>query len=95
MEKDLLEIVVLIITAVTGILGVPIVQAIKNKLGWSGNAALSIAVAVSFAIGLVVAIVNGQVTGDLVDPKQVADAFGVVFTVATVVFKLFTEGKKG
>ena len=88
------ENVLLVITAITGILGVPVVQFLKNKFGWSGNAALSIAVAVSFAIGLVVAIVNGQVTGDLVDPKQVADAFGVVFTVATVVFKLFTEGKK-
>ena len=88
------ENVLLVITAVTGILGVPVVQYLKTKFGWTGNAALSIAVAVSFAIGLVIAIVNGQVTGELLDPKQVADAFGVVFTVATVVFKLFTEGKK-
>lgn len=95
MEKDVLEIVVLIITAVTGILGVPIVQAIKNKLGWSGNAALAVAVAASFVIGLIVVIVNGQFTGDLVDPKQVADAFAVAFSAATIVFKLFTEGKKG
>jgi len=87
------ENVLLVITAITGILGVPVVQYLKAKFGWTGNAALSIAVAVSFAIGLAVAIVNGQVTGELIDPKQVADAFGVVFTVATVVFKLFTEGK--
>ncbi len=86
--------VVLVITAITGILGVPIVNAIKDKFGWSGNAALSIAVAFSFAVGLAVAIVNGQVTGELVDPKQVADAFGVVFATSTILFKLLTEGKK-
>lgn len=87
------ENVLLVITAITGILGVPVVQFLKNKFDWSGNAALSIAVAVSFAIGLAIAIVNGQVTGELVDPKNVADAFGVVFATATIVFKLFTEGK--
>ena len=86
--------VLLVITAVTGILGVPIVSWLKEKFGWSGNAALGIAVAVSFALGLVIAIVNGQVTGELIDPKQVGDAFGVVFATATIVFKLFTEGKK-
>lgn len=87
------ENVLLVITAITGIMGVPVVQFLKNKFGWSGNAALSIAVAVSFALGLVIAIVNGQITGELVDPKQVADAFGMVFTTATVLFKLLSEGK--
>ena len=88
------ENVMLVITAITGILGVPVVQFLKNKFNWSGNAALSIAVAVSFAIGLALSIINGQVTGELIDPKQVADAFGVVFATATIVFKLFTEGKQ-
>ncbi|MDD5170529.1 MAG: hypothetical protein PHN75_17060 [Syntrophales bacterium] len=88
------ENVLLIITAITGILGVPVVTWLKNAFGWSGNAALGLAVAVSFAIGLVIAIVNGQVTGALVDPKQVADAFGVVFATATVLFKLLADGKK-
>ena len=88
------ENVLLIITAITGVLGVPVVTWLKNSFGWSGNAALGIAVAVSFAIGLAVAFVNGQITGALVDPKQVADAFGVVFTTATVLFKLLSEGKK-
>jgi ABC-type Mn2+/Zn2+ transport system permease subunit len=88
------ENVLLIITAITGILGVPVVTWLKTAFGWSGNAALGLAVAVSFAIGLVIAIVNGQVTGALVDPKQVADAFGVVFATATVLFKLLADGKK-
>ena len=87
------ENVILVITAITGIIGVPIVQALKDKFGLAGNAALGLAVAVSFALGLIVAIVNGQVTGALVDPKQVADAFGVVFATATVLFKLLNEGK--
>lgn len=88
------ENVLLIITAITGVLGVPVVTWLKQAFGWSGNAALGLAVGVSFAIGLVIAIVNGQVTGELVDPKQVADAFGVVFATATVLFKLLADGKK-
>jgi ABC-type Mn2+/Zn2+ transport system permease subunit len=83
----------LFITAITGILGVPIVQALKDKFGLAGNTALGLAVAVSFALGLAIAIINGQVTGELIDPKQVGDAFGVVFTTATVLFKLLSEGK--
>jgi ABC-type Mn2+/Zn2+ transport system permease subunit len=86
--------VLLVITAITGILGVPVVTWLKNQFGWTGNAALAIAVAVSFALGLAIAIINGQVTGELIDPKQVGDAFGVVFTTATVLFKLLSEGKK-
>lgn len=88
------ENVLLVITAITGILGVPVTTWLKNAFGWTGNAALGIAVAVSFGLGLVIAFVNGQITGALVDPKQVVDAFGVVFATATVLFKLLNEGKK-
>ena len=87
------ENVLLVITAITGILGGPITNWIKTALKWDGNLALTVAVAVSFALGLVIAFVNGQVTGELVDPKQVADAFGVVFATATVLFKAFNGSK--
>ena len=87
------ENVLLVITALTGIVGMPLIGWIKSKFKIDGNVALGLAVAVSFALGLVIAFVNGQITGALVDPKQVADAFGVVFTTATVLFKLMNEGK--
>lgn len=84
--------VLLVITALTGILGVPLTNWIKGIFKWDGNQALSVAVAVSFALGLVIAFVNGQITGELVDPKQVGDAFGVVFLVATTLFKAMNGG---
>ncbi|MFA7254021.1 MAG: hypothetical protein WC107_05720 [Patescibacteria group bacterium] len=86
--------VLLVIYAITGILGVPIVNYVKAKFGWTGNGALSIAVAVSFALGLAIAFVNGQITGELVDPAQVGNAFTGVLATATVLFKLLSEGKK-
>jgi ABC-type Mn2+/Zn2+ transport system permease subunit len=88
------ENVLLVIYAITGLLGVPIVNWLKTKFNWSGNGALSIAVAVSFALGLVIAIVNGQITGELVDPAQVGNAFTGVLATATVLFKVMSEGKK-
>ena len=86
--------VLLVITAITGILGVPVVTWLKTKFAWEDGMAFGLAVGVSFALGLVIAFVNGQITGTLVDPKQVGDAFGVVFTTATILFKMLTTGKK-
>jgi hypothetical protein len=87
------ETIVLIIAAVTGIVGMPIIDWAKKAFSVDGKAALGVAVAVSFVLALVVTLTNGQIAGDLVSPEQVAQAFSVVFASATLFFKAIQADK--
>lgn len=88
------ENVLLIVNAAAGLLGVPITTALKRAFGWSDVAALGVAVGVSFVLAAIIAVVGGLVTGVPTDPQQVAEGFGVVFSMATILFKALVAGKK-
>ena len=83
----------LVIAAVSGLLGVPIVQYVKGLLGWEDKKALGLAAIVSLALGLVVVVFGGEFTGADITLENIGAAFTAAFTVATMYFGLFIKGK--
>jgi H+/Cl- antiporter ClcA len=81
------ETILLVIAAVTGLVGMPVIDAFKKWFKWEDKPALSLAVVLSIGLGLVVSFVSGAITGDLTDVANVATAATTVFTFATVFFK--------
>ena len=85
--SDLLQLGAVLVVA---LLGVPLTQAIKNWLGWSEKAALALSAVVAFGIALVEVWLDGKVDFVGLTPADVPGVFGLVFTVATVYYKLFS-----
>lgn len=79
--------VLLVINAVVGLIGKPIVDWAKGKLNVDGKLAVLLTVLISIALGFTVAFTNGQLTGDIVSVDQVAQGSTVIFSFATIFFK--------
>jgi hypothetical protein len=69
-----------------GAIGVPVVNWLKTRLGWSGRAAVVLAAAVS----VVLAGVALLATGEAISPAALLDNFGAVMAAATLIYKLIT-----
>lgn len=85
--SDLLQLVAVLLV---GLLGVPLTQAVKNWLGWSEKAALALSAVVAFGVALLEVWLDGRVDFIGLTPADVPSLFGLVFTVATVYYKLFS-----
>jgi len=87
--------IMLVITAISGLLGVPIIQFVKKQFNLKDKPALAIATGVSLALGLVVVILGGEFAGADLNLENVGGAFTAVFTFATIVYKAFLGDKSG
>jgi len=81
------ENVLLIIGAVSGLIGKPIVDWLKGAMGLEGKMAVLLTVVVSIVLGFGVAFSGGQISGEIVSVDTVAQASTVVFSIATLFFK--------
>lgn len=79
---------------VTGLVGMPIINYIKGVFGLEAKAALAIASGVSVLLGVGVAFANGAFTGTGTDLPSIIQAVTVVFSTATIYYKMLTEGKQ-
>ena len=87
--------ILLIISAITGIVGMPIIQWIKKQFNVDSNWALLIASVVSLALGLAVAIFGGQIAmGEPVTLQSVIESAGIVFAGASIFYKVLLGDKK-
>jgi hypothetical protein len=86
--------VLLVINALIGLIGVPIVDWVKGKLGVDGKLAVLLTVIISIGLGIAVAFSNGALTGDIVSVDQVAQGSAVVFAFATMFFKALQKEDK-
>ena len=87
--------VVLIISAITGIIGMPIIQWAKNQFELDGNWALLLATIISLILGFLVAIFGGQITiGQPVTLETVVQSATVIFSIASIFYKLLLGDKK-
>jgi len=82
------ENVLLIISLLTGILGVPVIQWVKKITGIEDKWALLGATVVSIVLGGAVTFLAGDVAlGEPVTLTAVVEAWGVIMGVATVIYK--------
>lgn len=80
----------------TGALGVPLVNWLKQRLGWQGRAALWLTTAVAAVLGLAAMLLSGQLgaasapDGGL-QPEGLLAAFGQVLAAATLAYRLLSQ----
>ena len=73
---------------VAGLVAPFVIQVIKNYFGQNDKGALWLAFGVSVVIAVVALLVTGELPS-VADPTQLGAAIGVVFSIATVVYKQF------
>ena len=83
----------LIISAIAGILGVPIIDVIKKLFKVDGKIAFGIATVVSLVLAFISVFLEGQFTGAPLTLDQLVEASGYVFAVASAFYKLFLGDK--
>ena len=89
------ENVLLVISLLTGILGVPVIQWVKKITGIEDKWALLGATVVSFLLGGAVTFLAGDLAmGDTVTLPAVIEAWGVIMSVATVIYKALVSSKE-
>ena len=83
-----------VLMLVVGLLGMPITQWLKDQLKLSGTYALLITGTVSAALAVGELFLMGQLTIDSFTVQNFTHAFGLIFSVATVWYRVLQEGKK-
>jgi predicted membrane channel-forming protein YqfA (hemolysin III family) len=85
--------IVLLISSLAGLVGMPLIDAAKKFIGVSGKVALLLATCVSIVLALAVVAVNGALSGMELTLPALIEASGVVFSVATIFYKSITGEK--
>lgn len=89
------ESILLIIAAITGIVGMPIIQWIKVQFKVDANWALLIATVTSLILGVLVAVLGGQVAiGEPVTLELVIQSTSIIFGISSVFYKVLLGDKK-
>ena len=84
---------ILIVSVLLGLLGVPFVTWIKGKLLWSEGKALLVAGAVAAVLGAAQLFVAGQLGVADFALDNLAYTIGIIFSAATVYYKILKYGK--
>jgi len=71
-----------------GGLGVPLVNALKDRFGLEGKAAMWLTAAVAAVLGLAATLLTRQFSLANLTPQQLFAAFGQVLAAATLAYKL-------
>lgn len=85
------EYLIYIISAISGLLGMPLIQAIKKWLKVEDTSALLVASVVSLILSFVVNIANGQLVGGEVTMDNIIKAAGVVFYTANLFYRVIVS----
>jgi len=85
--------VVNIISLVVGLIGMPVIQAIKQWAKVDGKTALAIASVLSIVLGFGSAYAAGALVGADLTLEAVINAVGVVFAAATIFYKALQADK--
>ncbi len=76
----------LVVQFVAGVVGIPVVNFLKNAFGLSGRAAVVLTAFVAFVLSAIAHLVVGDVAfGSL---ESVFSAFSIVFATATIIYKM-------
>ncbi len=76
-----------------GGLGVPLIQWIKARTGWSGQQAVWLTVAVSAALGIAALFASHQLALADFTPSNLFAVIGQVLAAATLAYKLLLGGQ--
>lgn len=79
----------LIITLITSLIGVPVIQFLKNAFGWEDKSATVAAVAVAAILAIVEMFLTDQLDLAKFSIESFPSIFFGVYTVATVYYQLF------
>lgn len=85
-----------IATFIAGVVAPFIINLFKGDM--SGKPAFALAVMTSVALGLTIKLVLPPAWGGLpntIDPSDALGAVGQVFAIATIIYKVFLEKRKG
>ncbi len=88
------EAFLIVVSVLLGLLGVPFVSWVKGKLSVSEGKALLIAGAVAAALGVGQLFAAGQLGLADFSLDNLAATFGVIFSAATVFYKVLKYGKQ-
>jgi predicted membrane channel-forming protein YqfA (hemolysin III family) len=94
MGETFRNIVVFIITLLTGVFGVPIIQFLKNQFGWEDRKAVLLASFVAFGLGAIEIVLSGQFDFGNLAFEDLPVVFTVVYTAAQIYYQWF-KGKEG
>jgi|SRR3972149_6861567 len=83
-----------LISLLTGLLGMPIVQWLKTAWKLDNNKALALSSAVAAILGIVSLFVQGQIQLSDFTFENFAGAFGLIYTASNIFFRLL-KGEKG
>lgn len=83
--NDLFQLVILL---AVGLLGVPVTQFLKNWLGWKDKAALGLTAGIAFVVAGLEVYLSGLVNFANLGLQDIPGLFGLLFTTATVYYKL-------
>lgn len=87
------DLILLVISLIGGILGMPLISWLKGKLGLDSTSALAIAAAVSGLIAFVVLFATGQLTAMSFTWENLPAVFALVFSTATLVYNMIRGTK--
>jgi uncharacterized protein (DUF486 family) len=86
--RDVLQ---FLITVITGLIGVPVIQAFKNYLHLENKPAIILTVFVSVGLALLEVWLSCQVNFFNITPANFPEFFGLIFAVATVYYHLLKD----
>jgi hypothetical protein len=85
--------IVSLIGLVAGVVGMPVIGAIKKMLGANGKYALAVASVLSVMLAAVVVALSGAFAGAVFDLDTMIKASAEVFAVATIMYKALQADK--
>jgi len=88
------EFLMIILSALLGLLGVPFVDWVKIKWGFADGKALLIAGAIAAALGTLQLFLAGEIGFADFSIDNLAYTFSAIFTAAQIFYKLLKYGRK-
>lgn len=83
----------LVVTLLTGVLGIPATQYLKEKLGWSDTHALLLTGVVAFVLALAEVLLSGAVGLSEITLQNFPYIVGTIFAVASGFYKFLRYGE--
>lgn len=80
-----------LVSMLAGAVGVPLTNALKNQLGLSGKPAVWMTFGVSIVLAVVALLLSGAITFAEMTPEKAVSMIGLVFTTATLAYKLILK----
>lgn len=88
------EILEILVMAVVGILGMPLTQWLKVRLGWQDLAVRILTVSVATVLAVVELFLMGDLSLEMFTLGNFTNVFTAIFTVAAIWFGVLKEGKR-